>query len=99
MFFKKDEKKKLEKEWLELREETRASAKPAIEDLMVELVGHMQISAKTDLWSKEEFEDMMKEMVCEADKLFREMSPGEILDEMTKRKMKKLNAKVIEVRI
>ncbi len=99
MFFKKNDKDKMEQQYLELREETRENVKPVIQDLVTELVGHMQISAKTDLWSKEEYEAMLKEMFDEADKRFKEMNPSEILDEMTKNKLKKIGAKVIEVRI
>ena len=99
MFFKKDEKKKLEKEWLKLREETRENVKPVIQDLVTELVGHMQISAKTDLWSKEEYEAMLKEMFDEAVKHFEDMDPREILDDLTERKLKKIGAKVIKVEI
>lgn len=99
MFFKKNDKDKMEQQYLELREETRENVKPVIQDLVTELVGHMQISAKTDLWSKEEYEAMLKEMFDEADKRFKEMNPSEILDEMTKNKLKRIGAKVIEVRI
>ena len=99
MFFKKNDREKTEKEYLELREETRKTVEPVIRDLVTELVGHMQISAKTDLWSKEEYEAMLKRLFDEADKRFKDMNPSEILDEMTKDKMKKLGAKVIEVRI
>jgi len=99
MFFKKNDKDKMEQQYLELREETRENVKPVIQDLVTELVGHMQISAKTDLWSKEEFEAMVGEMIKESADRYKSMDPSEILDDLTERKMKKLGAKVIEVRI
>ena len=95
MFFKKKEDKGYEA----LKEETRKNIAPHIKRQVFEIEAHRQMATKTDLWTDEEFKDMIEVFRTEAQEYFKDMDPKEILDERMHSFVEKLGAKVIEVRI
>ena len=95
MFFKKKE----DKEYAALKEETRQNIAPHIKHQVFEIEAHRQIAIKTDLWTDEEFKAMIGGYLEEAKEHFKDMDPKDILEDRITSIAHKVGAKVIEVRL